>query len=117
MKKLHHLKNILLLAPITVLVFSCNQPKAGREASFYVRGNCGMCEERIEQSLASVNGVIKADWDVKTKNMVVSYDSTKIDERTIQQKIANAGHETKSISSPQAVHDALPECCKKSVTM
>ena len=108
---------IFVLSSLTAFLFSCNEPKTGKESTFYVRGNCGMCKERIENSLKTTDGIVKADWDVKTKNLTVTYDSTKIGEDKIQQLVANSGHETKTKTSPQAVHDALPECCKKSGTM
>lgn len=119
---MNYIKNanyIIVLFLVTILMFSCNQPqpKVGKDTSFYVRGNCGMCKERIEKSLTKKDGIIKSYWDVKTKNLTVTYDSTKIDEGKIQQIVANVGHETKMVISPQAVYDALPECCKKTGTM
>ncbi|HWZ21655.1 MAG TPA: heavy-metal-associated domain-containing protein [Cytophagaceae bacterium] len=119
---MNYIKNfsyIIVLSSFTILMFSCNQPqpKVGKDTSFYVRGNCAMCKERIEKSLTNKKGIIKSSWDVETKNLTVTYDSTKINEGKIQQIVANAGHETKTVVSPQAVHDALPECCKKSGTM
>jgi mercuric ion binding protein len=107
------IKNILVLSSLSVLMFSCEQKTTPKQSEFYVRGNCGMCEERIEKAVSEMDGVIKADWDVKTKNLSVSYDTTKVTELQIQQVVANTGHETKSIESPKASHDALPECCKK----
>ena len=76
-----------------------------------------MCEERIEKAVASVPGVVSADWNVDTKSLIVGYDSTKTNALAIHQVVANAGHETKTVVSPQAVHDALPECCKKGSAM
>ncbi len=110
-------KNKALLAGLAVLAFSCSQNQAQKEAEFYVRGNCGMCEERIEQAALELDGVSRADWKTETKSLSVSYDSTKIDEMKIQQAVANVGHETKSVASPQEVHDELPECCKKGGSM
>lgn len=108
-----NIKYIVVLSSLTALLFSCNQNNLTKKSEFYVRGNCGMCEERIEKTVNGIEGVEKSDWDVKTKNLTVTYDSTKVNELKIQQSVANSGHETKSIPSPQAVHDALPECCKK----
>ncbi len=120
MKNKINLKNIIVLSSLTALVFSCgekNTEKSGKQTEFYVRGNCGMCEERIEKAVLDIDGIKKADWDVKTKNLTVTYDSTKVNELKIQQTVANTGHETKTVPSPQATHDALPECCKKGGTM
>ncbi len=106
-------KKTLVFSILMVLLFSCDQKIEGTQTSFYVRGNCGMCEDRIEKAVKEVPGVSKADWDVKTKNLSVTYDSTKVNEAKIQVAVANSGHETNSVNSPQEVHDALPMCCKK----
>jgi mercuric ion binding protein len=110
-------KNILVLSVLGALTFSCSQSNTNKQTEFYVRGNCGMCEERIEKTVSALPGVIKADWSVETKNMSVSYDTTKVDEAKIHQAIANSGHETKLVQSPKEAHDALPECCKKGANM
>ena len=111
------IKNTLLLSFLAVLTFSCSQTNTNKQTEFYVRGNCGMCEERIEKTVSAVPGVIKADWNVETKNLSVSYDTTKVNEMKIHQAIAHSGHETKLVESPKEAHDALPECCKKGANM
>jgi len=108
---------IVLNSTLLLFLYSCGANPSVKEASFYVRGNCGMCEERIESTAKALSGVENADWNVKTKMLVVTYDSLKIDETKIQQSVANVGHETKTFQSPQGVHDALPECCKKGSSM
>ncbi len=116
-KNMKIVKNAFVLTGLALMAFSCQQSDSSSKTAFYVRGNCGMCEERIEKAAMDVEGVSKADWDVKTKELAVAYDSTKTTELNIQKAVANAGHETKTEPSPQAVHDALPECCKKGGTM
>jgi copper chaperone CopZ len=111
------LSTLALLFIAYLLVNSCNSNSSTKEVSFYVRGNCGMCEERIESTASGIKGIIKADWDVKTKAIMVTYDTLQVNEGQIQQGIANVGHETKLYASPQEVHDALPECCKKGSSM
>lgn len=108
---------LVFSSALTLMLYSCSQNNSYKQTEFYVRGNCGMCEERIETSIKKVDGIIAADWNVETKNISVTYDTLKIDEAKIQQAIANTGHETKTFASPQAVHDALPECCKKGSSM
>lgn len=112
-----NIKNTLLFSGLVTLAFSCSQNNTNKQTEFYVRGNCGMCEERIEKTVSTLPGVNKADWNVETKNLSVSYDTTKVDEAKIHQAIANSGHETKLVQSPKEAHDALPECCKKGANM
>ena len=107
------IKILIIISSLSTILISCSQNNSNKESEFYVRGNCSMCKERIEKTVSGIEGVSKSTWDVKTKNLKVSYDSTKVNELKIQQTVANSGHETKEIASPKAANDALPECCKK----
>lgn len=98
----------------SAFLFSCgDNNQTVKEGEFYVRGNCGMCEERIESTLKEIPGVMKADYDVKTKNIFVAYDSTKVTELALHTAVAKTGHETKEVAMDEAAHEELPECCKK----
>lgn len=78
--------------------------------SFKVYGNCGMCKNRIEKA-AKQEGVTSAVWNADTKEMVVTYDSTKISNDDIQKKIAAVGHDTDKFSADDKVYKKLPGCC------
>ncbi|RPD41761.1 heavy-metal-associated domain-containing protein [Chitinophaga barathri] len=84
--------------------------QAKQTDNFKVYGNCEMCKERIEQA-ATLPGVRTAVWDVKTKQIKVTYDPAKVKNETIQQKIAAIGHDTEKQKAPDAVYNKLPECC------
>lgn len=84
----------------------------GKKAEFFVRGNCEMCKERIEDVAKGVEGVKSADWDVKTSVIHVIYDTTKTDEMAVHQAVAGAGHGTDHVQMDQKAHDALPDCCR-----
>jgi len=79
---------------------------------FDVSGKCGMCEKRIEKAALSVKGVSKADWDLKTKKINISFDSSKTDLKKIHTAIAKAGHDTKLHKTSDKTYNALPGCCK-----
>jgi mercuric ion binding protein len=79
--------------------------------TFKVYGNCGMCEKRIEKA-ATIEGVTKADWDVDTKLMTVSYDPAKTDGKKVQKAIAAVGHDTDKQTAKEDVYSKLPGCCK-----
>lgn len=79
---------------------------------FEVKGNCGMCENRIEKAAKSVEGVTAADWNQKTKILEVSFDASKTDVHKIQMAIAKVGHDTPMHKASDAVYNALPGCCK-----
>lgn len=76
-----------------------------------VLGNCGMCKKRIETGLKDA-AISSAVWDKETKFLTVSYDSTKLSNEAIQQKIADVGHDTPKAKAKNEVYDKLPGCCK-----
>jgi len=101
-----------LLTISAVLFTSCNSSSANQSDTFKVYGNCGMCEKTIEGSLKDVEGVFKADWDKKTKLIVVDFDSTKIKLDEIKSKIVSVGYDMEGLKSNDEVYSELPKCCQ-----
>jgi copper chaperone CopZ len=85
---------------------------AEKTEKFAVKGNCGMCEKRIEKAALSVDGVSKADWNKETKKIDVTFDDTKTDVQKVQMAIAKAGHDTDLHKATDEVYNELPGCCK-----
>jgi len=79
---------------------------------FKVYGNCGMCENRIENAATAVAGVSSAEWDSETEMLKVSFDKKKTDTHKIQMAIAKVGHDTDMHKADDAVYDDLPGCCQ-----
>lgn len=79
---------------------------------FEVKGNCGMCESRIEKAAKSVDGVSSADWSKASKMIEVSYDSTKTNVHKVHMALAKVGHDTNMHKAQDDVYNALPGCCK-----
>jgi copper chaperone CopZ len=77
-----------------------------------VKGNCGMCEKRIEKAATGVEGVSDADWDKETKKLEVTFDDTKTSLDKIEMAIAKAGHDTPNHKASKEVYNKLPECCQ-----
>jgi copper chaperone CopZ len=90
---------------------SSEQISNGTTAQFKVWGNCEMCKETIEGSL-KIDGVSKADWNTETKQILVTYDSSKISLDQIQHRIADAGYDNEKYKSDEKVYHSLPECCQ-----
>ena len=106
--------NFFMMATAIVAMSACSGGDSSNvDKTFYVRGNCGMCEKRIETTVKGVAGVVSADYDVSKEILFVTFDSTATDELTIHEALANVGHETSHVAMNQAAHDELPECCKK----
>lgn len=103
-------KTIFTLASAAILT-SCSNPNEVTE-NFHVYGNCMMCEETIEGSLKEVEGITLGDWDKKTKQMAVTFDSTKISFSEIKTKIAGVGYDMEDVRAEDTVYDGLHKCCK-----
>lgn len=107
------MKKIIVFASIIGFLASCSgTDKSNAHAEFYVRGNCGMCKERIDKTVSTLPGVSKADWNVESKTIAVDYDSTKVSAIDIEKAVAATGHATKGVEMDMAAHDKLPMCCK-----
>jgi copper chaperone CopZ len=79
---------------------------------FIVQGNCEMCETNIEKVTKAVKGVKKADWNVQSKVLKVTYDSLKTNLKQIHEAISEMGYKTDKIAATKKGYDALPFCCK-----
>jgi outer membrane receptor for ferrienterochelin and colicin/copper chaperone CopZ len=77
-----------------------------------VSGECGMCQDRIEEVSSNTIGVNNAKYDLDTKELTLSFTSGLFNELELHQNLANAGHDTNKAKAPKNVYDALPLCCK-----
>ena len=82
------------------------------DASFGVRGNCGMCKTTIEKAVNNLDGISKAEWDRLRKKIDVSFDASKTNLDTIHKAIANSGYDTDKLSGSEDAYNNLPGCCK-----
>ena len=76
-----------------------------------VAGACGMCETRIEKAALAIDGVKKADYDLKTKTLAVTFDENKTSVDGIEKAEAAVGHDTDKYKADDAVYNKLPGCC------
>ncbi len=105
-----------LVLVITVLFLnvsmSAQKKKKNAKVSFDVDGVCMMCKNRIEKAALNSKGVKYALWNVKTHQLNLIIDERKTDAATVQQNIANVGHDTDAFKAPKEVYDNLHGCCK-----
>ncbi|WP_053970105.1 heavy-metal-associated domain-containing protein [Mangrovimonas sp. ST2L15] len=81
------------------------------DATFGVRGNCGMCKSTIETAANGVEGVASANWDVDKKKIDVTFDESKTDLMAIHQAIAASGYDTEKVVGDLEAYEKLPGCC------
>lgn len=105
------MKKIFLPVAFLALLASCGNPNEVTE-NLHVYGNCMMCEETIEGSLKGVEGITIADWDWKTKQMALTFDSSKVSFADIKSKIAGSGYDMEDVRAQDTVYSELHRCCK-----
>ncbi|MBS2214063.1 hypothetical protein KEM09_21845, partial [Carboxylicivirga mesophila] len=77
-----------------------------KHAMVKVAGNCGMCQERIEEAALSVEGVTSAKWDKDTKMLHLNYGG-KATVDAVEKAIATVGHDTEHHKADDEVYDNL----------
>jgi len=81
-------------------------------ATFGVRGNCGMCKNTIEKAANGVDGLASAEWDGSKKQIKISFDNSKTNITAIHKAIANSGYDTDKLAGNDESYKGLPGCCQ-----
>jgi copper chaperone CopZ len=102
-------KTLFLLA--AVLMMGTAEAKTVK-TTFEVKGNCGMCQKRIEAAAKNVKGVTSARWNKENSQLSLVYDNKKTTPEAVQKALAAVGHDCGKFKADQKVYDALPGCCK-----
>jgi mercuric ion binding protein len=112
--KNRNMKNLLFIVAILSFTAIYAQKKESKvqEVTFKVDGVCGDCEKRIEASALRVKGVKVADWDKKTKDLKVVYNTKKADLDKIQLAVSGDGHDTPTVKADSTTYAKLPNCCR-----
>ena len=105
------MKNLLIIAVMFLGMTAFAQNKNAK-ATIEVDGVCLMCKERIEKASIRTKGVKSAIWNVKTHELKLIFDERKTDLKTIQEKIASVGHDTKEIKATDEAYNSVHPCCK-----
>lgn len=104
------MKTLILVCTFLITTLSFAQNKNAR-VSFEVDGVCNMCKSRIEKASLKTPGVKSAIWDVQSHELKLIIDERKTDVKTIQQSIADAGHDTKEVVASDEAYHSLHSCC------
>jgi len=75
-----------------------------------VKGNCGMCKERIENAVKEIP-TANGTWDAQTQILTVSFDESKTNRDAIAKNIAKVGHDNELYSADKSAYENLPGCC------
>ena len=105
------MKNLVIVLVMLIGSATFAQNKNAK-ASLEVDGVCMMCKERIEKACIKTKGVKSAVWNVETHELKLIFDERKTDLKTINQNIANVGHDTKEIIATEEAYNSVHDCCK-----
>ena len=103
---------ILFTVLFALVIISCENTEGFVTEKFTVYGNCGMCKKTIEGSLADVDGISTAEWNMSNDEMTVFFDPKAISLEDIHAKIASVGYDTEEEKAPDEVYEKLHSCCK-----
>ena len=106
------MKKILLIVSVMFIGITGFSQNKNAKASIDVDGVCGMCKERIEKAAIQAKGVKSATWNVESHELKIIYNEGRTDLTTIQQSIADSGHDTEGIKAEDSVYEAIDPCCK-----
>jgi len=105
------MKNIITLLALCFGMITFSQNK-NTKVSMEVDGVCMMCKERIEKAAIRTKGVKSAVWSIDTHELKLIYDEGKTNLKTIAQKLADVGHDTKEIKATEEAYNSVHPCCK-----
>ncbi|MFY0629788.1 MAG: cation transporter [Flavobacteriaceae bacterium] len=106
------MKKVLVIVCLLLVGLSAEAQKKNAKVSIEVDGVCMMCKKRIEKAALNTKGVKFAVWNLKTHMLSLIIDERKTNTKTIQQKIAAVGHDTKGIKATEHAYNSVDPCCK-----
>lgn len=90
---------------------------------FTIQGmTCTGCQEHVNNELSKVNGVLAYKTSYATRSSLITFDKSKVDEKTIEAAINKTGYKVKkydvlnnptTCKSAGAYRDTIKSCCEK----
>jgi copper chaperone CopZ len=105
-------KILIILLALPLGMVAQDKQKKNVKAEFTVKGNCEICEKRIEKAALSIKGVKLAEWDVNSNQISLIYNPKKASLEAIHAIIAAQGHDTLEAQAKKEDYDKLPKCCQ-----
>ncbi|RLZ12202.1 heavy-metal-associated domain-containing protein [Faecalibacter macacae] len=105
------MKTLMTMALVAVMGISANAQNKNAKHELHVKGNCGMCKERIEKAAYSVSGVKTADWNADSHTLRIILNEKKNDVAAVENAIVAVGHDTNDKKADEKVYQSLHTCC------
>lgn len=109
------LRKSSLIIAFLLLTGSAAFAQRGETVQIKTTGECGMCKKSIEKEMGLTKGVKKADLDVETHVLTVTYNPKKVTLDEIRQRIAKLGYDADDVHAENKAYSKLPDCCKKNI--
>ncbi|MGB0402496.1 MAG: heavy-metal-associated domain-containing protein [Salibacteraceae bacterium] len=77
-----------------------------------VEGICGMCKDRIEETVNLSKGVKSSTWTQETKTLEVVYKTSKTSPEAIGKALAEAGHDNQYVKADEKQYGKIHKCCR-----
>ncbi len=110
------MKKLILVITLLFIGFSSQsqevKKKKNTKATIEVKGNCGMCQKRIEKAAMTVKGVKSASWDVDSLQLSLIFNEQKCSVLDVKKAVATVGHDTDAVKASKEVYDNLHGCCQ-----
>lgn len=74
---------------------------------------CGMCKERIEESLIQEKGIKSVTVDLDKKETTVVFNPKKTSPEAIKKMISAVGYDADGVAAESGAYNDLPMCCQK----
>jgi periplasmic mercuric ion binding protein len=105
------MKTFMTMALVAVMGISANAQNKNAKHELHVKGNCGMCKERIEKAAYSVAGVKTADWNADSHTLRIILNEKKNNVDAVEDAIVKVGHDTNEKRADEKVYQSLHTCC------
>lgn len=120
MNSMKNVKKKLLLLPLLFGFFlvGCsgkpeNQNQESTTATINVKtAVCGSCSKTIKKALQAVHGVQEVEVDLEAHTAKVVFMPAKVDLKTLELAVANAGYNANETPRNQEAYEKLDACCK-----
>jgi copper chaperone CopZ len=80
---------------------------------FTTLGNCGICQNRIQNAVKNLPGIDTVYWNIAKDQTTVTYDESVTNPYIVMHSIANVGHDTEWFPAPDSAYNTLVgSCCE-----
>jgi periplasmic mercuric ion binding protein len=102
---------LFLMFSFCVSMFA--QQRSSMTIYFTTLGNCGICQNRIQNAVKYLPGIDTVYWNIPKKQTTVTYDESVTNPYTIMHAIANVGHDNEWFRAPDSAYNLLiGSCCE-----